>query len=544
MELGEWTVSMLREDVAKRSGCEGPHLINLIFSGKILKDGGAGESLSQLGLKNNAKILASKVSADVGKVKEEFLAEEERSKRLSRLKAAATMLAQRHADGSLPVEDFNLELENQSGEKVNLGSETDQRAIMMGIMLHTNAKQLIKREQFVNALEVLNMGEEAFSLCNPKSIEMVDNVSILQIDIVWCYFMLRDMSWLAVAGLRLKKAREGLERAHGKESSRMRMLQGERYPELALHLRLELLEGIVAYHSGLTEKSRKALSNAQTKYFQLQVPDETLSLLMSMGYKERDAKRALRMSNQDVGRAIDFLVEERARKAQKREEDIQRQKEILEQKSYGLTPLRKPVDIQKLNYLVSIGYEKKLVAETLRRNENDTQKALDDLTNPETNVVIQGEIELRRRKRLHKTADAAIQYLVSMGFPKESVMQAVQRFGTKEKALDFLTGNPTEEVAPANGNPSEGAEDHGDLEDGSADTSNNADSDAGPSASQKVEQRDFEMEDELTHALQETDAFSDYDIDVTKEGEAIKEYLALLNSTDDVKTTPLQAESS
>lgn len=36
-------------------------------------------------------------------------------------------MATRHADGSLPVEDFNLELENQSGEKVQMGSETDQR---------------------------------------------------------------------------------------------------------------------------------------------------------------------------------------------------------------------------------------------------------------------------------------------------------------------------------------------------------------------------------------------------------------------------------
>lgn len=38
-----------------------------------------------------------------------------------------TSLAKRHADGSLPLEDFNIELENQSGEAVQLGSETDQR---------------------------------------------------------------------------------------------------------------------------------------------------------------------------------------------------------------------------------------------------------------------------------------------------------------------------------------------------------------------------------------------------------------------------------
>ncbi|KAI7749289.1 hypothetical protein M8C21_023624 [Ambrosia artemisiifolia] len=52
------------------------------------------------------------------------------------MRAAATSLAKRHADGSLPVEDFNLELENQSGEKVKLETEDDQRALMMGLMFH------------------------------------------------------------------------------------------------------------------------------------------------------------------------------------------------------------------------------------------------------------------------------------------------------------------------------------------------------------------------------------------------------------------------
>ena len=63
-------------------------------------------------------------------------------------------------------------------------------------------------------------------------------------------------------------------------------------------------------------------------WFQLQVPDEALSLVMSMGFREHEVKRALRMSNQDVGSAVDFLVEQKARKAEKREEDLRQQKEI------------------------------------------------------------------------------------------------------------------------------------------------------------------------------------------------------------------------
>lgn len=49
----------------------------------------------------------------------------------------------------------------------------------------------------------------------------------------------------------------------------------------------------------------------------------------------------------------------------------------------------------------------------------------------------------------------------------------------------------------------------------------------GPSTSSE---RDEEMESELAEELAQGDAFSDYDLEVTKEGEAINEYLALLNS--------------
>lgn len=528
LELQVWTVSMLREEVAKRASC-GPESINLIWSGKLLKDENL--KLIELGIKNNGKVLATRVCSDQGKsLKEEFMAEEERSSRLARVKAAAIALSKRHAAGSLPVEDFNIELEDQSGQKVHLGSETDQRAVMMGLMLHANAKQMIKKENYKDALEVLSMGEEAFSLCNPKVIELVDNVPILQIDMVWCYFMLRDIRWLSEAGIRLAKAREGIERSHGKDASRVRVLQNGRYPELALHLRLELLEGVVSFHSGQFEKSKKVLTSAQAKYFQLQVPDEALSLLMSMGYKERNSKRALRMSNQQIDLAIDFLVEEKAKKEKKREEDIQRRNEIMEQKRYGMTPLRKAVDLQSLHMLVSIGFEKELAAEALRRNENDTQKALDDLTNPETNSAIQLDIESRKRKRQRQANEAAIEELISMGFERSEVVTAVQAFGTKEQALNALLGtakaNPT---APDDSNviPSGSMPDEASL--GSWSEVGDA---GGSSSAKKGEERDLEMEDELAEDLRNGDAFSDYDMEVTKEGEAINEYLTLLASAD------------
>ncbi|VFQ62966.1 unnamed protein product [Cuscuta campestris] len=541
VEPEEWTVAMLREEVVRRSGCVPPESVNLISAGKLLKDGDGSEKLSQFGIKNNAKILASKVSLDKGKsFKEESLAEEERSSRLSRLKAAATALSQRHAEGTLPVEDFNLELENQSGEKVQLGSDTDQRAIMMGLMLHANGKALIRKQQFKEALEVLTMGEEAFSLCNPKVIELVDNVAILQIDLVWCYFMLKDMSWLSDAGARLAKAREGLERAHGKEASRVRLLQGGRYLEVALHVRLELLEGVVAYHSGWLQKSRQSLSSAQAKYIQLQIPDEALSLIMSMGYKERDAKKALRMNNQDVQSAVNFLIEEKEKNKRKKEENLTRQRDLLEQRLYGMTALKKAVNLHYLNELVLVGFEKGLAAEALRRNENDMQKALDDLTNPQTNSAIQQHIESNKKKRLRNAQNAAIEQIAAMGFPRESVIAAVRTFGTRQTALNNLLGQSsssiTSNLAPVGNEGGLGQDGNFPNNDGEQASGRNEDLEEDAFGNQSEtglvqETRDVEMERELTEELLKGDAYSDYDLELTKEGEGIAQYLTLLTSS-------------
>jgi len=53
---------------------------------------------------------------------------------------------------------------------------------------------------------------------------------------------------------------------------------------------------------------------------QLQVSDEDLSLVMSMGFTKCDAKRALKMNLQNIQAAVNFLIEENAEKDQKQKE--------------------------------------------------------------------------------------------------------------------------------------------------------------------------------------------------------------------------------
>ena len=112
---------------------------------------------------------------------------------------------------------------------------------------------------------------------------------------------------------------------------------------------------------------------------------------------------------------------------------------------------------KKLRLFLFGRFEKNLAAEAFRRNENDFQKALDDLTNPETNLAIQVgcflhetllifnfigyvaiidyaylQLDIESRKRKQQSADARIKELVSMGFDRSR--------GNEETVLNCYTG--------------------------------------------------------------------------------------------------------
>ncbi|XP_062226917.1 uncharacterized protein LOC133925097 [Phragmites australis] len=522
VDLGAWTVPILRAEVARWAGDVEPDRVSLIFGGRVLKDDPPA-SLQQAGLKDNAKVLSTVTSPDRGKeiaaAAAAAKAEEEHASRLVRLWDAAKAFSQRHTDGTfLEEEDYNLDLEDQSGQKVMFGSVDDMKALKMALMLHQKSKTLMKKEMYKEALDVLVMAEEAFSLCDAKLIERVDNVPMLQLDIVWCYFALRDVSRLEVAGTRLEKARLGFERSHGKDCTRFRLLQAGRQADLAIYVRLELLEGVVAYHNGNTEKARGSLSSAQAKYLQLQVPDEAISILMDMGYEAPAAKRALKMTGYDIQSSVDLLCEERAKKVRRREEDRETQRNIMEQKKYGKTPMNKAVDMQKLKGLTTIGFEKYLAAEALRINENDAEKALDLLTNPEQNCILQRKIEARRNRQSFRGLGAG------SSSSRAAAAMTAPTINNSQASVNSPPHAAAGHAPPhaADGNPPE----ENDAQFVNNEEAVNNDEEAN---SHPVSVRDVSMENELAHELT-GDALDDYDIDVSNEGQAIAEYMSLLES--------------
>lgn len=87
VDLHGWTLAMLRDCVAERSNSPSQS-INLICAGKILRDDAVPpQTLSQLGIKNNAKILATRASSPQQGIS--LVAEEERCSRLARIRSRA-----------------------------------------------------------------------------------------------------------------------------------------------------------------------------------------------------------------------------------------------------------------------------------------------------------------------------------------------------------------------------------------------------------------------------------------------------------------------
>ncbi|RZR90011.1 hypothetical protein BHM03_00017838 [Ensete ventricosum] len=87
VELEAWTLPILRQEVARRAGAE-PDCVNLICGGKVLRDDSRAKPLGQLGLKNNAKVLATVVRGDRGKaINDQAASEAEHAKKLARIRS-------------------------------------------------------------------------------------------------------------------------------------------------------------------------------------------------------------------------------------------------------------------------------------------------------------------------------------------------------------------------------------------------------------------------------------------------------------------------
>ncbi|KXZ53463.1 hypothetical protein GPECTOR_7g913 [Gonium pectorale] len=384
----------------------GDAVVKLIVGGRTLQDDT--RTLREAGVNAASRVLVTRGAASGDAGAATGAAAAERARRLERVRKAAEALAGRDSRGL--SDDIALDVEDQAGTAVAIKPE-DRRNLVFGLVLHDKAKATMRRGDYASALEELLLAEEALGLCDPALTSSIDNVPLLLLDLVWAAYKLGDTRRLAVSRERLVKARAGLERAHGPQLERLRTLTGGGAgfsPELATYLRLEVLEGLVAFYGGGPEGRAAAEGNfraAQAKWRRLQVSDEALAMLQSMGYGLKESRRGLRFSGGDVSAALDFIQKQR----EADEERNARRRKVAdwnhERVHYGKTAGGQYVDPEQLDKLEGLGFPRRLAAEALRKHENRGQDALDELSKPDRRRAL--ELALALQEGLKGTSRAA-----------------------------------------------------------------------------------------------------------------------------------------
>ncbi|DBA81188.1 TPA: hypothetical protein ACH3X2_007006 [Trebouxia sp. C0005] len=546
------SVAQARQLISGRIGEGNSACVKLIAGGRTLEDDA--KALTDYGVHSKTRLLVMRTARAAASAK--LAAQESRAQRLARLKDAAAAVAARGDGSSWNDGAHEFALENQDGEGLRFDDPQDRKALVMGLALHEQGKQLLEKEDYQEALDVLLLAEEAFEMCNPKHLDMVDNVGLLMIDIVWCYFQLRAIGQLAAGRARLDKAQGSLQRSHGPSGVRMRRLHGNFCPELAIYVRLDLLQGVAAFHSG-DSKASLHLASALSKWRRLQVSDESLATLASMGFTASQATRALRFCEGDTEQAASFAADQ-AQLTKKRKADHTEQKKLRrEMRSYGATASGKLVDAAGLQLLESMGFQRALAAEALKQSDNEGQAALDALADPKRAEQLQLAVYLTSATNTSPDDNpdpAALDTLINMGFNRDLATRALQQcHDDQAKALDTLVSwgqaaraassssfgdvsSQNGEAIGAAGSSVTGAPVRQTAADAASllaqalqSSKSGADeAELTPPADESQEEgRDAEAEAELA-AVVKDDPLAAYDVDVRQEGLAIQEYLMLL----------------
>lgn len=96
------------------------------------------------------------------------------------------------------VMHFGFQMEDQDGNIVHLPPE-EKRALLMALAMHEKGRAALKREDFNEALILLLDADREYKTCSSRMLESVDNYALLNLDIVWCYLLLKVSSLLVTS---------------------------------------------------------------------------------------------------------------------------------------------------------------------------------------------------------------------------------------------------------------------------------------------------------------------------------------------------------
>ncbi|XP_002056469.2 NEDD8 ultimate buster 1-like [Drosophila virilis] len=325
-----------------------------------------------------------------------------------------------------------VDLEDQDGNVMFLPPH-ENRALLMGMSLGEKARAAMRRGHYDEALLLFLEADEKFNNCDSKFLDYVDNYALLNLDIVWCYLCLKNITQLPDAQRRLDVCERILQRSYGENFSRLYALKGSSCPERALIMRLQLLQGVILFHQNQRVEARARLEAAGTALAELKVNSEQLELLVEMGFDASAARLALRSSNGSVEQAVQFIQQRRQRlQAARANSDSERQLSRRLAQMQLDNDGRDWVHPRSVCRLMDLGYEQQLVVEALRRTENDLARSLE--------LLQYHSSELRQGLPDSQAADEQmLGTLRGLGFKLPAARAALEiTCNNLDRAIDFL----------------------------------------------------------------------------------------------------------
>ncbi|XP_062613974.1 NEDD8 ultimate buster 1-like [Saccostrea cucullata] len=405
--------------------------------------------------------------------------------------------------------DVNIQIADQSGRPLQLPPE-EKKALTLAMTLHEKGRVALKKKEITKALLLLLEADKEFRKCGANILNAVDNYAVLCLDIVWCYLCLQNVEELPDADQRLRSSEECFIRSYGANLERVAAVKGESGTQLALYMKLHLLQGIVAFHHHRIAEAHSLLRKAEEELNRLKVDENKLSQVMMMGFDEREGRLGLRATNGDVTKAIQHIIEKRKEKEEieKKVKEERRMKKI--QKDLGETASGKRVNVSLYENLVSMGYGKGAAAAALRQTDNDLNQALEVLQlHPELLHLPDPE------KKSISITDDMIAQVVAMGFDPVMASRALQLFsGNVQKALEELIQKGG--LLPSSSEESS-----------SSSSGSSPESEAGPSHRTSEEERRT-IEDLVSDLPKDEEDY--LDLTLQEEAQYLEEYLAKVNS--------------
>ncbi|EFC37332.1 predicted protein [Naegleria gruberi] len=350
----------------------------------------------------------------------------EQARRLEKIKLAALEMAKRSNGGDSRYEQYHFVLEDQNGNKIRL-PESEREALVVGMILQQKSEEFIKKKQYREAFDCLQVADEAFKKLPIELLSMIDNYATLLIDIVWVMYKLKDPTMLFDAIQRLQLAEKILKASHGENLERLMTIQGGKFAQFPLYCKLSLLKGIICLEVDDKSSAKVYLEKANQDYKKLVLDPTLIEQVVGMGFTYKEARKALKECQGNVENALTAIIEKRELAKRREMEEFERKQDRKKQLAFGNTKNGKLVDMKLLKALHSVfsQLDEETIAEAIKMADNDELVSTQLLCDPQTLEELAYKVEENIH---HRYVDYEQVYnLCMLGFEMQSVVFALKK---------------------------------------------------------------------------------------------------------------------